>query len=196
MSRTRKALRSLVVLSLVAFVGWGVTHAAFSGTTSNTSNTFSAGSVAVGDNDVGGAVLSLSNARPNDSDDGCLKVTYTGSLASSVRMWSSVSGSLAPYVSLKVIRGTDSTPSFPACTNFTPDGTDYIGAGNGVVYDGLLSGFPTSYAGGLVEPKAATPESWTNGEAHSYRFVVTLNDNAAAQGLSSTATFNWEARNE
>ena len=196
MSRTRKALRCLVVLSLVAFAGWGITYAAFSSTTSNTSNTFTAGSVVMGDNDVGAAMLNLSNARPNDSDDGCIKATHTGSLPSSVRLWSSVTGTLAPYVSLKIIRGTDSSPSFPACNNFTPDGTDYIGAGNGVIYDGLLSAFPTSYASGLVDPKSATPESWGTNEAHSYRFIVTLNNNAAAQGLSSTATFNWEARNE
>ena len=196
MSRTRKALRTIVALSLVALIGWGVTYAAFSSTTSNTSNTFTAGSVAVGDNDIGAAVLNLSNARPNDSSTGCLKVTYTGSLSSSVRMWSSVTGSLAPYISLKVIRGTDSSPSFPSCTNFTPDATDYLGSGNGVVYDGLLSAFPGSYAAGLVDPKAATPESWTTNEAHSYKFIVTLNNDSAAQGLSSNVTFNWEARNE
>ena len=81
------------------------------------------------------------------------------------------------------------------CTNFTADSTNYIGSGAGVIYAGLLSAYPTTYGAGIVDPTSGSPETWTTSEAHSYEFVISLNNNAAAQGLSSTATFTWEARN-
>jgi hypothetical protein len=110
-------------------------------------------------------------------------------------LYATVSGALAPYLTLTVTRGTDSAPSFSSCANFTADATDYIGQGAGVVYQGSLSGYPTDYASGIVDPKPATPETWTTGEAHSYRFNISLDNNLAAQGLSATAAFTWEARN-
>jgi hypothetical protein len=140
-------------------------------------------------------MLALANAKPTDADTSCINVTYTGSLASSVRLYSTQTGTLGGYLTLTITRGTDSSPSFDSCTNFTADATNYIGQGAGVIYSGNLSGFPTTYAGGLVDPLAGSPESWTTNEAHSYKFTVTLQDVNAAQGLSGTAGFTWEARN-
>jgi hypothetical protein len=192
---TRKLLLSTVVVALVAAVTGTGTYAAFSGTTANPSDSFAAGTVAIGDNDAGGTLLSLSNARPGDSSTGCIKVTYTGSLAANVRLYGSASGSLPTYVTLTVTRGADSSPSFASCASFSADGTNYIGSGNGVIYSGNLSAFPGTYAAGLVDPTSGSPELWTTSEAHSYKFAVSLQNNAAAQGLSSTASFTWEARN-
>ena len=126
----------------------------------------------------------------------CIKVTMSGSRDSTVRLYASVSGSLAPYVNVTVTRGTDASPSFSSCASFSADATDYLGSGAGVVYSGLLSAYPASYASGIVDPKAATPETWSQNESHSYRFAITLANNAAAQGLSASATFTWEARNQ
>lgn len=64
-----------------------------------------------------------------------------------------------------------------------------------MVYSGTLTGYPDTYATGLVDPTAAAPESWTNPESHQYRFVVTVQDANAAQGRDATQTFTWEARN-
>jgi hypothetical protein len=141
-------------------------------------------------------MLGFSGVRPGAGDTSCIKVTYGGSLASDVRLYSTVTGSLAPYLSLQVVRGTDSSPTFDSCTNFTPDATNYIGSGAGVIYDGTLSAFPATWTAGLVDPTSGSPESWTTGEAHSYKLVVTLVNDPAAQGLSSNATFTWEARNQ
>ena len=47
-------------------------------------------------------------------------------------------------------RGTDSSPSFASCANFTADSTNYIGSGAGVIYSGNLSAFwidPSGVAG-------------------------------------------------
>jgi hypothetical protein len=47
-----------------------------------------------------------------------------------------------------------------------------------------------------VHPGRADPAaSWTNGDARSYRYTVTVDDTPAAQGLTASATFSWEARN-
>jgi hypothetical protein len=194
-SNRRKLLLSLVVLGLLGSIAGWATFSAFSATTSNTGNSFSAGTVAISDNDASSAMLSLSGAAPGASDTGCIKIDYTGSLSSNVRLYSTVTGTLASYLTVAVTRGTDSSPSFDSCTNFTADATNYIGAGAGVIYSGTLAAFPASYAAGIVDPVSGSPETWTTSETHSYKFVVTLVDDTAAQGLSSTAAFTWEARN-
>jgi predicted ribosomally synthesized peptide with SipW-like signal peptide len=193
----RKLVSGAVVLALVAAVSGLGTWSVFSQTTSNSGNSFAAGTVAIGDNDAGAAMLSLSNARPGDSDTSCIVVTYTGSLSSSVQLFGTTTGTgLDPYLDLKVTRGTISLPTFDSCTGFTADSNDYIGAGAGVIYNGTLQGYPDSYASGIVDPLSGTPESWTNGEAHAYKLQVTVQDNDAAIGKNATQTFTWEARNE
>jgi predicted ribosomally synthesized peptide with SipW-like signal peptide len=192
----RKLLLTLLVLGGLAAVSGAATYSAFSSQTSNASNSFAAGTVHVTDNDLGVAMLSLTNAQPGASDTSCLLVTYSGSLSSTVRLYGSIAGSLADYLTLTVTRGDDPSPVFDDCVGFAADATDYIGAGAGVVYQGALSGFPSSYASGLVDPIPASSETWTSGETHTYRFVVTLADDNAAQGQNATASFTWEARNQ
>jgi hypothetical protein len=196
---TRRVLTVWVAAGVLLAVAVGVTFAAFSATTSNPNDTFATGTVAITDNDAGGTMLSISSGKPGQpsgTSTGCIKVTYTGSLDSTVRLYATVAGTLAPYLQLTVTRGTDSAPSFASCTNFTADATNYIGQGAGVIFSGLLSAYPTNYAGGIVDPTSGSPETWTTNEAHSYKFVISLNNNSSAQGLSSTATFTWEARNQ
>jgi hypothetical protein len=195
MSVARKVLASLLVCGLAAVAVAAATWSSFSATTANPSNSFGAGTVAISDNDAG-ATLSASSMSPGTSTSGCIQVTYTGSLAAAVHQYASTTGSLAQYLNLTVTRGTQSAPSFPSCTGFTADSTNYAGAGAGVVYSGTLSGFAsgyTNYSTGLVDP-----QTWNQNDAHVYRFTITLPSSApaAAQGLSSTATFTWEAQNQ
>lgn len=190
----RKILVSLCMLGALAIIS-GTTMAAFQGDTANTGNSITSGSVAIGDNDAGSALFSLTGMQTSDpAVNKCVKVTYTGTIDSTVRLYATVAGSLAPYLQLTVTRGTDSSPSFSSCTNFTADATDYLGSGAGVIYTGLLSNYPTSYASGIVDPKSATPETWATNESHSYKFSVTLNTGGG--GLSSTADFTWEAHQQ
>jgi hypothetical protein len=171
------------------------TYATLTAQTKNPGALLSTGTVVVSDNSAGAAVLDLIAADPGTSASGCVKVTYAGSLASTMRVYATVTGTLAPYLTLTVTRGTDSSPSFASCVGFTPDATNYVGAGNGVIYSGTLSAFPTSYTSGLVDPTSGSPATWTANTSHSYQLVVTQTSNNAAQGQSSTASFTWEARN-
>ncbi|HEX2506173.1 MAG TPA: TasA family protein [Gaiellaceae bacterium] len=197
MTRRRKILATLLLAASVGGVAGPATYSAFSSTTTNSANLFTAGTVNLADNDGGStALLGLSNAKPGDSDSGCINVSYDGTLDSTVRLYANVTGSLPQYLTLTVTRGDDASPSFDSCAGFTPDGTNYIGAGNGVVYSGTLAAFPASYASGLVDPIPASPETWSNPESHSYRFTITLQNDDAAQGLNGSAAFTWEARNQ
>jgi len=192
----RKILLTLLVLGAFGAASGAATFSAFSSQTTNAANSFAAGTVQLTDNDLDGAMLSLSNAQPGATDTSCVLVTYAGSLSSTVRLYGTLTGTLAPYLTLTVTRGDDPTPVFDDCNGFVADSTDYVGSGAGVVYQGALSAFPSTYAAGLVDPLAASPEAWTTGEAHTYRFAVSLADDNGAQGLSSTASFTWEARNQ
>lgn len=194
MRRPKRWLAAAAVASVAATVG--VTYSAFTAVMANGGNSIQSATVAIEDNDSNTAMLALTNAVAGASDTSCIRVTYTGSVPSRVRLYGAMTGTLAPYLSLSVTRGTDSSPSFDSCANFTPDATDYIGAGPGVIWTGLLSTFPTTYAGGIVDPTSGTPESWTTSEAHTYKFVVFPVDNNTAGGRSSTFGVSWEARNE
>ena len=186
---SRRVLLTLLVVGIAGSVAGFGTYSAFTATSTNTGNAFASGSVAISDNDSNGSMLALSNAKPGDSSTGCIKATYTGTLAASVRLYGTITGTLAQYLTLTVTRGTN-TSAFSSCANFSADATDYIGSGAGVVYNGNLSAFPATWTAGVVDPT-----SWSQNDAHAYKFVVTLQDNNSAQGLTSTAGFTWEARN-
>ena len=194
----RKLLVTAIAVGTIGVVA-GVAWAAFSGTTANSANSFAVGTVSLTDNDGNAALMSLTNAIPGATSTGCLKVTFGGSLTSTVKLFGTTSGALGDYLTLKVTRGTDSGGStFPGCGSFTADTRNYIGQGAGVIYNGNLSSFPASYAAGLTDPDNGTggTETWTTSEAHAYKLEVTLQNNIAAQGQSASASFTWEARNQ
>ncbi len=197
-----KRLRRLAVvagLALVIPAAGGATYAAYTATTTNGGNNIEAGSVKLSDNGDGTSLMSMAAGVPGDTTSACIKVTYDGSLPASVRLYGTTTGSgLDPYVDLKITRGayTPTEPAFKSCTNFQPDAANYIGAGNGVIYNGTLQAFPDDYASGLVDPLAGSPESWTSGEVHVYRFETVLQSDFAAQNKNATQAFLWEARNQ
>ena len=152
-SRSSRAIVGALLLALAALAGT-VAEAAFRGTLTHESNQLSSGSVAISDNDGGSAMLSLSGAALGATDTSCIRATSNGSLPSGVRHYASTSGALSPYLSLKVTRGSGAS-SFDSCTGFSADSTDYIGAGSGVIFDGKLSAYPTSYGAGIVDPSSS-----------------------------------------
>jgi len=122
MSRTSKVLTSLLMVGLLgAVAGIGV-FSAFSSTTTNPNNTFSAGSVTLADNDSNAALYSVTNKKPGDSVTSCIKVTYTGTLAADVHIYTlNTINAFGQYIDLTIQPGTQSSPSFPSCTGFVAD---------------------------------------------------------------------------
>src|SRR5438128_579017 len=87
MSRSRKLLRSLLVVGCAAGLTTYGTFSAFSATTQNDNNQIQAGTVVLGDNDSNQALYSEPNLAPDVSKSKCITVDYTGTLASDVRMY-------------------------------------------------------------------------------------------------------------
>ena len=193
MTRARKlALTAVVLAAAVAVVGLG-TYSAFSATTTNSGNAIAAGTVVLGDNDSNAAMYSVTNQKPGDTFQQCIKVDYTGSLSSTVKLYTtSTIGSLGQYIDLQIRTGSGS-PTFPGCSGFTPDGSD--------LYSGTLANFGstyTSWANGLLDAGPGANTSWVNGNSVVYRFTLTLQAGApdAAQNTSTGShAFTWEARN-
>lgn len=191
-SKRRKLLLTLVVLGALGSVAGWATFSAFSATTTNTGNSFAAGTVAISDNDAGGAMYNVSNREPGDTAVACIKVTYTGSLDASVKIYASSIPAFGQYVNLLVETGSGS-PTFPGCTGFNPDASPQL-------YNGTLKAFAdtyTSFATGLADNPGAVATKWVTNDAVVYKFTLTLQDNNNANGGSSgTHSFTWEAQNQ
>jgi hypothetical protein len=184
----RKILITVVVMGVVAATaGFGV-FAAFTATTENSGNSIATGTVAIGDNDGGSASLySLTNAKPGDAQSGCIRVTYTGSLGATVKLYASSGITNGSTFNLKVERGSGLSGSFPACTGFSAAGT---------IYDSDLGSFGTDYTGGVDARGAA----WAQNDAVDYRFTVTQKDDSTPNAHTSVTSsglhaFTWETRN-
>ena len=190
MTTIRKITLTVLIAGLVAGVAAFGAFSAFSATTSNTGNSFASGTVAIADNDGGSAALYTTvGAAPGVPTVSCIGVTYTGSLASQVKLYASAGITGGAGITLTVERGTMTTGTFPGCGDFAPTSTAYTGS---------LGAFPTDYTGG-VDGKAAAA-AWATNDVVAYRFTVTAADDGTANAhttatSSGTHTFTWEARN-
>jgi len=195
--KTRRIALSLLIVGVLgAIVGVG-TLSAFSSSTQNTGNNFDAGTVYLTDNDAGSALYNVTNRKPGDTLTSCIKLTYGGTLAADVRLYtSSTINAVGQYINLTIDKGTSSgSPAFPGCGTFSSEAQ---------VFNGTLAGFASaknSYTNGV----AAFPGSqtaWNQGDTLVYRFTLTLQDdnNANGQGAgalqSGSHSFTWESRNQ
>ena len=164
--RKRRIFATVAVLAIMAGVAVFTTSAAFTATSSNPGNRIEAGTVAIGDSDAGtGALYNALNQKPgsgNGPTAACIRVSYSGSLASSVKLYSSAISNGSQF-RLKVERGSGLTG--PAanmnCTGFTSSSTPF---------DAGLDTFPTTYAGG-IDGKAAGA-AWSSSDRVDYRFTI------------------------
>src|ERR1700704_5483357 len=163
MNRKEKLLLTFLLVGVLGGLASLGVFGAFTSTTSNSNNSFASGTVVIGDNDANSALYTVSNAKPGTTTSDCIKVTYTGSLASDVHIYTtSTVGTLGPYVDLTITPGTQTgSPVFPSCTGFTPDA-------GGALYTGTLANFATaknSYANGVVDNPGTVATSWVTNDA-------------------------------
>jgi hypothetical protein len=169
-----------------AFV-WQGTNAAFTSTTSNGANNWTAGAVTIGDDDTSQALFTASALVPGSTGSKCIKVTYSGNVTSAVRLYvASSSGSLASYLDLVVEEGSGvgNVGDFASCGSFS--GT--------TVYSGTLATMAstkTAFGSGVgsFAPTAA-------GQFRVYKFTYTLSASTpdSQQSQSASATFQWESQ--
>jgi hypothetical protein len=192
MNRTRKILKTLLVVGVVGTVAGVGSFSAFTSQADNDNNRVSAGSVTLTDNDGGSTPLyDITNAKPGDTQTSCIRVAYSGSLPATVKLFTpSTIGALGPQVNLKIESGTQAAPSFPSCNGFSTETT---------LFDAALSTFATSYGGGITDYPGTVATSWVSTDAVVYRVTATFSASApdASQGASTGLhTLRWEARNQ
>jgi hypothetical protein len=183
LTRVGAVAAGLLVMSLLVVTG---SQAAFTASTANGSNTFTAGTVSLADDDAGSVMFNLTGMKPGDTATKCVNVNYTGSLAADVKLYGTVGGTgLATYLDTTVDVGTGATGGAALdCTGFA------LGSN---LHNGTLAAFGTAhtdYSNGLGGFTGAT-----NPSAKSYRVTVTLQDNNLAQGKTASVAFTWEAQN-
>ncbi len=177
---------ALMGVLLCTSMVWRTTSASFSGT-SAAQGSWTAGSVTVTDDDAGQTVFSSAQdglLAGGQSITRCITVSYLGSLVSGphIRLHAAASGALAEHLDLVVDEGSGS--AFGDCAGFA--------VSTAGLYDGTLAGFATSASsfdtGVGVWAPSVTPQS------RSYRFRLTVRNVSAAQNLTATGAFTWEAR--
>jgi hypothetical protein len=187
-----KASTLAVVVAVVAGAGLctalvvHTTEAMFSGGSSNDSDSWTTGTVALSDDDNGTALFD--SAADGALTGGqtltrCLVVRYDGTLTtSSVKLYGVASGDLGPYLDLTIDLGTGGGGG--DCTGFTPTASG--------IFTGTLASFATDASSFATGVGTWSPAS--TGATRSYRFTITVQTVAAAQGKSASGSFTWEAR--
>lgn len=190
--KTKLLLTVLIVGGVGAVAGFG-TWSAFTATTTNSGNSYSAGTVVISQHAGATTLYNGSNKGPGASYQtvACVRVTYTGSLAASVRLYASSGITNGTLFNLKVERGSGITSpdNTMNCTGFTASST---------AYNGNIGSFGTTYAAGVDGKNGGT--AWANGDSVDYRFTISVNDDTTPNGHNSavstgTHSFTWEARN-
>jgi hypothetical protein len=164
---------------------WRGTSALFTATTTSPGNSWTAGTVALGDDDSGSALFSAAGLVPGDQAENCLTVDYTGDVATAVKLYATSftdPGSLAQYLHLVVQEGSGG--GYGDCTGFVPSSGIWTGT-----LDGFASG-ATDFGSGVG--------GWTPSGAGSrvYRIAWTLDaaTPTAMQGTTVGLTFRWESQ--
>ena len=189
---TRRILLTVLVLGTVGSVAGFGAYSAFTATTTNAGNTITAGTVEISQHAGAATLYSLTNQGPGASTTKCVRVTYTGSLAASVKLYVSAGVTNGTVFNLQVERGSGLTTldNTMSCAGFTASSTAYATA--------AIGSLGTTYAGG-VDGKAGAA-AWATNDSIDYRFTISIVDdatpNAHTSALSTAAhTFTWEARN-
>jgi hypothetical protein len=174
-----------------AAIIWQASYSAFSATTVNPTNNWTAGTVALSDDDSSTALYTATGLKPGSTGTKCIAVTSTGSLASTVKLYGTgpaTTNALSSSLNLTIVQGTGG--GFGSCTGFTP-----LGSGSSV-YTGTLAALGTAntnFATGL----GTWAPTGTASETRVFQFSYTLDPNTpnTAQGGTASIGFTWEAQN-
>ncbi|TVT47911.1 hypothetical protein FNH05_18445 [Amycolatopsis rhizosphaerae] len=166
---------------------WGATDADWSGSTSNSGNTWASGSLGLA-NDSRVPMFRIEDMRPGDTGSNCIRIKSNADFPTALKLYSNSPNwpsNFQSFVSLKIEVGSGGT--FGDCTGFTPNAT---------AFDGTLDQFValhTDFRTGVGPWKL--PGKPPN--ALSFRFAWRFSPQApnSSQSVSTDeATFTWEAR--
>ncbi|MDF9717044.1 hypothetical protein INN71_12680 [Nocardioides sp. ChNu-153] len=114
-----------VAVLLAGALVWQSSHAAFSGTTRNSGNSWSTGAVSLTDDDAGSARFQAENMTPGDTETKCIKVTATTNVSGLVKGYAlnavtSAQG-LENYIKIGMTSGDGG--GFGSCTGYVQNQT-------------------------------------------------------------------------
>jgi hypothetical protein len=167
-------------------------NAAFVATTANPTSNWTAGSVALVDDDTNTALFTATALKPGSTGTKCIVVSYNGTVASAVKMYGTSyaqTNALGANLDLVIDEGTGSATfagSGPtSCTGFT------LGAN---IYTGTVDGFATTKTAFASGVGSFAPTG--SGQAKIFRVQYTLKAAAPNTVQSGTAAmgFTWEAQ--
>jgi hypothetical protein len=159
--------------------------ALFGSSVENQNNSWATGSVVLAADGVATAVFDTATdgaLTGGQTIHKCLKLDYTGTLAATVRLHGTTSGSLGDYIDLTIDQGTGNGPG--------GDCTGYV-ASTATLWSGTLAAFGVAapdYSSGVAEWSATSNTSTV------YRITATVQNVTGAQAKAATASFTWEAR--
>jgi hypothetical protein len=168
-------------------------YSVFNATTSNPTNNWSAGTVALqsdgsGPGGASGTTMFSADVAPGSTGTKCITVTSNGTLPTTVRLYGareSDTNSLASYLTLTVRMGSAPDTTGGSCTGFTSERV--------VSGPAPLAAFPTGgWSDGLDtwSPTGSAPESRV------FQFEYTMDSAApsSTQAGSAHIDFVWEAQ--
>jgi hypothetical protein len=166
-------------------------YSAFSATTVNPTNNWTAGTVALTDDDANSAMFTATGLKPGSTGSNCITVTSTGSLASAVKLYgtaAATTNAFSSYINISVIQGTGG--GFGSCTGFTP-----LSSGSSL-YTGTLLNFGNTYTNYSNGVGTWTPTG-TASESRVYQITYTVSSTAPNSAQAGTAALGltWEAQN-
>jgi len=190
LNKKRLVAAAAAPVALLASGGmvWAASYSAFSATTANPTSNWTAGTVALSDDDSNTALFTAGSLKPGSTGSKCIAVTSTGSLASTVKLYGTsyaTTNGLAGNINLKIEEGTGATSS--SCASFVSGST---------LYDGAMSTFgtgKTSFATGV----GSWAPTGTGSETKAYKVTYTLSSSTpdSAQGGTASLGFTWESQN-
>ncbi|MFZ6991227.1 hypothetical protein ACO0E1_05005 [Curtobacterium sp. RRHDQ66] len=166
-------------------------YSAFSATTVNPTSNWTAGSVALSDDDNNTALFTATGLKPGSTGSNCITVTSTGSLASTVKLYgtnAATTNTLASNITISIDQGTGG--GFGSCTGFTPAST------SGNLYSGTLAAFGTASTNFATGVGTWAPTGSAS-ESRVYRVTYTVPTSApnSIQGGTASLGLTWEAQN-
>ena len=194
-ARHRKILLSFLLIGVTSVLAGFGTFSAFSSTTTNSGNSFAAGTVFVDDNDAGSAMYTVSNQAP-----------WRGHPALHQADLQRHAGRRRPALHAlghrrrRRLRHPDGREGHRVAR---PSPAAPASVAQSTIYNGELDDFASahgSYANGVAAfPGAQT--QWNQNDTLVYRFTLTLQDDNNANGgatplSSGSHAFTWEARNQ
>jgi hypothetical protein len=183
-----------VALLASGLLVWQSSYSAFSSTTVNPTSNWTAGTVALADDDSNVALFTAANLKPSDTGTKCIVVTSSGSLASTVKLYATgyttSTDTLTPFaafgthLNLVIDEGTGGTNA--SCTGFT---------GPTNLFNGTLASFAstkTSFATGV---SSWAPAAGTVSKTYRIQYTLDAATPNGAQAGTSAVGFTWEAQN-